>query len=77
MGRPRNPKAKRTTYKPFQRGAFIRHLQHQVDHEGNNHKLLPEDHGSPSSSPNPAELKELLLKQKRDLSQETRWSRTQ
>jgi len=87
MARKRNPRpnakpnGKKTSWTPYRRGAFIRHLQHQLDNAGDNMKLLPEGHGSKpqdqgsqSSSLNPEELKRRLKEQRQKLQEDSRWS---
>ena len=70
MGRPRSTNKKRMTrFRVSNRGAFARHLQAQVDSDGNNLDLIkkPEDEEEkPSSRPSDPVSSQLKFQQKLD-----------
>ena len=69
MGRPRSTNKKRMTrFRVSNRGAFARHLQAQVDSDGNNLDLIKqsEDEEKPSSQPSDRVSRQLKFQQKLD-----------
>jgi hypothetical protein len=79
MGRPRSSNKKRLTrYRVNNRGAFARHLQAQVDNDGNNLDLLKtkDDVKKSDSQPFVRKLTPEELEARRKRMDEMRWSQT-
>ena len=79
MGRPRSTNKKRLTrFRVNNRGAFARHLQAQVDLDGNNLDLLKtrDDVKKSDSQPSVRKLTPEELEARRKRMDEMRWSQT-